>query len=516
LENIEYYELGDSIDKKDLSKRISADFTAVFERSVRQKKRYLDTFDFRLCCDGMYLLCDKTSFILHNSHFNKPIAELPAEGKKEPNFWWELPCCTLRDELKERIDVRALLPIMEIEKTSNPVRILNEDEKTVINMTIEEIKMAGDSGGTITHLSLRPVRGYVRELAEFKSYLSELSLKESQGDYLKALLKSIGKDPKDYSSKLKIELKPALSSFEALRTIMMTLLQTIKLNEDGILKDIDIEFLHDFRVAVRRTRAALSQIKGVFPEDTTEHFKERFSTLGKNTNLLRDLDIYLLDKDRYRAMLPEELTPGLEQMFSMFIKQRKKAHKDIVKFLKSKEYKEITHSWEKFLNEQQDNSSTLNSRVPVHNLANRIIKKKYKRIVKDGSHMNEDTPDAEMHKLRIECKKLRYMIEFFSSLYPAEDIKSLVRHLKILQDNLGEFNDLSVQRESLKAFVDNLETSDEKQKDCIVSTGGLISVLYERQREVRSEFTEKFNEFQDKEMKSVFKKLFHVKQGPHS
>lgn len=510
MEKTDYYELGDSIDKKDLSERISAEYKAIFGKSVKQKKRYLDTFDFRLCTDGVYLLCDRKSFILHNSHFNKPIAELPSEGKKEPKFWWELPSCALRDELKERIDVRALLPVIEVEKTSTPARILNEDEKTVITLTIEEIKATGD-GGKVAHLCLRPIRGYGRELAEFKSYLTGLSLKESQGDYLKTLLTSIGKDPKDFSSKLKITLTPELTSFEALKIIMTTLLRTIKLNEEGILRDIDIEFLHDFRVAVRRTRSALSQIKGVFPEQATEHFKERFSRLGKMTNQLRDLDIYLLDKDRYRAMLPDELAPGLEQMFSIFVAQRKKAHRDIVKFLKSKEYKEIINSWENFLKEPMNTDSAPNSAVPVIKLANRIIKKKYKKVVRDGSRITDTTPDPDLHKLRIECKKLRYMIEFFSSLYPAEHIKSLIRHLKILQDNLGEFNDLSVQRESLKALVDKLDPSDDKHKESIVSSGGLISVLYERQRVVRSEFTEKFNEFQDKEMKSIFRELFHVK-----
>jgi len=516
LEKTEYYELGDSIDKKDLSERISNKFTAIFEKSVKQKKRYMDTFDFRLCSDGIYLLCDRTSFILHNSHFNKPIAELAAVGKKKPKFWWELPSCPLRTELRQHIDVRALLPIIEIEKISTPVHILNEDKKTVINLTLEEIKAAGDSAEVITHLCLRPVRGYGRELNEFKSYLAELKLKESQGDYLKTLLTSIGKNPKDYSSKLNIRLTPDLSSLEAMKIIMRDLLRTIKLNEEGIIKDIDIEFLHDFRVAVRRTRSALSQIKGVFPDQVTEHFKERFSKLGKMTNLLRDLDIYLLGKDRYRAMLPEELRPGLDQMFSIFKEQRKTAHSDIVKFLNSHEYKEIIETWERFLNEPVDSVSTPNSGVPVIELANRIIKKKYKKILKDGSHIDKSTPDHEFHKLRIDCKKLRYMIEFFSSLYPEEDIKELVKHLKKLQDNLGEFNDLSVQRQRLKAFVDKLDPSDEKQRESIVSSGGLISVLYERQREVRSEFTEKFKEFKGKETKSVFKKLFYGNKGAGS
>ena len=514
LEHTEYYELGEDLGREILRERISEEFTAVFEKSVKQKKRYVDTFDFRLCGEGLYLLCDKKSFILHNSHLSRPISELSSGGRKEPKFWWELPDSELRDELRPRIDVRALLPVMEVQKISTPVRILNRDKKTVINLTLEEIKAAGDGASRVKQLCVCPVRGYRRELNRFKSCLSGLKLKESEGDYIKAILRSVGKDPADYSSKLKLDLEPGLTSLEALKIIMKRLLRTIKLNEEGIIKDIDIEFLHDFRVAVRRTRSALTQIKGVFPEDEVSHFKERFSRLGRATNLLRDLDIYLLDKDRYRAMLPEELSPGLEQMFSIFSKQRKGAHRDIVKFLRSKEYREIIESWEKFLETPDESINEPNSDVPVIELSNRIIRKKYKRIIKDGSLITPESPDTELHKLRIECKKLRYMIEFFSSLYQETEIKELVRHLKRLQDNLGEFNDLSVQRESLKAFIDRLDPKDAKQRESIVSSGGLISVLYEQQKEIRSEFAERFKEFKGKETKAVFRKLFMSNTEP--
>ena len=79
-------------------------------------------------------------------------------------------------------------------------------------------------------------------------------------------------------------------------------------NEAGIRADWDTEFLHDFRVAIRRTRSALSQIKGVLPVDAVEHFKDAFRELGRSTNRLRDLDVYLLEEETYRAMLPAVAT----------------------------------------------------------------------------------------------------------------------------------------------------------------------------------------------------------------
>ena len=44
----------------------------------------------------------------------------------------------------------------------------------------------------------------------------------------------------------------------AVARLLLRLLDTCESNVDGVLRDIDTEFLHDLRVAVRRTRSASS------------------------------------------------------------------------------------------------------------------------------------------------------------------------------------------------------------------------------------------------------------------
>ena len=513
MERFEYYELKEPIDIDSLRKLISRGYTAVQEQSVKEKQSYLDTFDFRLYNRGYFLYTNAESYILHNSHIEKPIASLPRKRGKKHKFWWDMPDCALKEELESSIDVRALLPLIDIEKVATPVSILNEDEKTVIRLSIEEIKTAG-GGASINHVCLMPVRGYVKERNDFIRLLSTLNTEKTEGNYIKAALESVGKDPKDFSSKLSISLKPDMPSSEALRIILKSLHRVIELNEPGIADDIDIEFLHDYRVAVRRTRSALGQIKGVYPDSVTKGYREKFAKLGAITNLLRDLDIYLLHKARYRAMLPSELNPGLDHMFSIFGTRRKKAHKELVKALKSKAYKEAMKSWGRFLSGPLDNNTAPNAQVPVIDLSAKIILKKYKQIIKKGGKIDSGSPDADLHRLRIECKKLRYMLEFFSSLYPEEDIRILVKHLKKLQDNLGDFNDLSVQQVSLKEFAGGLDQKNDEDRETIVSSGGLISLLFQRQKEIRSQFSEKFREFSDEETSDMFHKLFKKHKDP--
>ena len=250
----------------------------------------------------------------------------------------------------------------------------------------------------------------------------------------------------------------------------------------------------------------LSQIKGVYPKDDVESFKKDFALLGKNTNKLRDLDVYLLKEKKYMEMLSKDLRPGLNPIFKKLNQQRKSEQKKLSKFLETETYRNILNNFEKYL--EMDNlpsDDTPNSGVKIINLAKKFIWKKYSRIIRDGEKINDTSPDPMLHDLRIECKKLRYLLEFFNTLFPQKEMSIIIKHLKKLQDNLGDFNDLYVQQESLKEFLADFKNSDQ---NVYISVGGLIAVLYQKQKEIRTEFSKSFSELNNDENGKLFKKLF--------
>jgi len=112
-----------------------------------------------------------------------------------------------------------------------------------------------------------------------------------------------------------------------------------------------------------------------------------------------------------------------------------------------------------------------------------------------------------VHKLRIECKKLRYLLEFYSSLFASGLIPALIRQLKILQDYLGEFNDYSVQQVALHDYIKKMTFRDDKNKQIIAAIGFLIGKLNERQIEVRKDFTKTFRIFAGPETTNIFKQI---------
>jgi CHAD domain-containing protein len=286
----------------------------------------------------------------------------------------------------------------------------------------------------------------------------------------------------------------------------------MRANEDGIRADIDIEFLHDYRVATRRTRSALSQIKDVFPAADVARFRQDFADLGELSNELRDLDVYLLSEPEYRDMLPLAIRNDITPLFDYLRSRRPQALRRVIDHLNSAAYRRLLSEWEAYLEEPPSSSSARpNAARPVIDLACERISKRYRGVIKDGSFLLEHPNDDLMHPLRIECKKLRYLIEFFSSLFPPKKVSALVSQLKRLQDNLGEFNDLSVQQLKLLDISAQLPLHDANSRRTLVAIGALVKSLAHRQQVVRSDFAQTFTDFASPDNQAQYRKLFASK-----
>ena len=115
-----------------------------------------------------------------------------------------------------------------------------------------------------------------------------------------------GEDPQGTSAKVNVKLDPDEPANEAAAKIFTRLVEVVRLNLPGTLDDIDSEFLHDLRVAVRRTRSLQRQFADIYP-DRLQHHRDEFKRLQAITGDLRDLDVYLLDFDGLKAGLPERM-----------------------------------------------------------------------------------------------------------------------------------------------------------------------------------------------------------------
>lgn len=305
------------------------------------------------------------------------------------------------------------------------------------------------------------------------------------------------------------EANPAQRGDEAAKAILLRLLETIEANELGVLLNEDPECLHDFRIAVRRTRSALGQIKGIFPERTLSRFAPRFAWLGQITSKPRDLDVYLLGFDELKNSLPKPYQADIEPLRGFLEHHADLAHADLARQIHSQRYRALLADWRKFLLSPCPRRPTApNALSPIKDIANTRIWKLFRRVLKQGQAIAPQTPAESIHELRKTCKKLRYLLEFFRTFHPPDEINRPIKHLKKFQDYLGEFQDVHARIGMLQGISHEMRKDQTVSTDTLLALGVLLATLDRQQVKLRKEFTEHYEPFAHHRNRERFRELF--------
>ncbi len=253
--------------------------------------------------------------------------------------------------------------------------------------------------------------------------------------------------------------------------------------ESGVIVGLDPEFNHQYRVALRRIRSLCVLLEEILSPFEQQILKPNLKLLMKRTNLLRDLDVFIIDQPRYFAMLPE-CKASLERIFSVIHNRQVNEQKRVTDWLNSTTYLNtsilIQNSLLRALQYEKRSK-------PISSLhyANSKIRKQFNKVIKSTNSISANTEDSTIHSLRIKCKSLRYLVESFSTLYNSNQHKQNVKHLKFLQDQLGNFNDTSTQiafftdlrknatvkkadRKTLKVLIRELKSQHEQSRQSVL------------------------------------------------
>jgi len=322
----------------------------------------------------------------------------------------------------------------------------------------------------------------------------------------------VGRQPGDYSSKLRVRFDATMCAGAASRRPHLSLLDTMERNGDGAVQNLDSEFLHDFRVAIRRTRSTLRQVdKDVLPADIVAATRADFRWLGRQTNRMRDLDVYLIAFPGYRAGLPGEYRPALDPFHDHLVKQSRSEGRRIAVLIKGARYREIRDRWRRYLIETAPRPEDgENAMLPVRDLASARISKLHRRMVKAGRAIDDSSPAEALHNLRIVGKELRYLLEFFSSLYPEHVLTELVRALKKLQTVLGDFQDSEIQSLAIRDFARELAEAGPVPVETQMAMGMVADTILRRRAAARGAFHHRFARFASPEVSVHFRFLFEA------
>ena len=502
-----------------LAKQLGGDARCSVGESASFSLQFFDSFDWRLHEAGLRLLQLRSPqgavLRLKPEQGGEPLDAIAFDA--EPAWPADLPDSRLKGEVAKMLDMRVLLPLATVRGEATDLSVLNEDGKTVVRLQLLSMRCdsadVDESRVLWPRVRVVPVKGYSRDLKRLTDFMAtEMEWPQAPDCLFDEVMAAVGREPGDYSSKLNVALSPDQTAVDATRKVLRDLLKTLERNIPGTRDDLDSEFLHDLRVATRRTRSALSQVKQVLPQEVVEDFKQRFAWLGQVTGPVRDLDVFLLELPRYRASLPGSMAADLDALEEHLRIAHTREQALLKSNLESAEMSRLIEDWHEVLDsETVPGEPAASADQPIEQVASKRIWRMYKRVLKAGRAIEVDGPAEDMHELRKDCKKLRYLIEFFQGIYPKKELKELIRALKVLLDNLGEFQDLEVQADKLRSFAKDFDPQDPHSMPTVMAIGALVADLLRHQQAAHERFADCFDAFDSAENRAHYTHLFKAR-----
>jgi CHAD domain-containing protein len=399
-----------------------------------------------------------------------------------------LPPGPVRDAIAPVIGVRALMVFSDERRRVRRLELSNSDGKTVARVDLDEPASTSATTAEPAHLTVHRLRGYDEQARRAERLLAGLGLLpvEPGDDAGQRASRSAQTAGADRAVPARVHLTAAMSGF----------LATMRDNLPGLLEDVDTEFLHDFRVAVRRTRATLKLGRPVLPEVMRSRWEPAFRSIGDLTTPVRDLDVYELSLPAMTHWLVTANPSDLDPLAVHLKTRRTAARRVMVRSLRSAAFRRQVTGWGEELTllpvlPQEAGGEPLSA----GDLADRSISRVYRRVARDGAVIGADSPASDLHNLRKRCKELRYALEVFAPLIDQAAGKRAVADLKGLQDVLGRFQDSEVQRQAMRGFAEEM-MAEGTTAGAMLAMGELIGHLDVEQERARREFDAAFARFE--------------------
>ena len=299
--------------------------------------------------------------------------------------------------------------------------------------------------------------------------LFELALEIARG--LPVRLDNRSKAQRGYALAARIEPAPVKASTpplsadmtvdDAFVAIAFHCLAHLQDNETGLLAGRNPEYLHQARVALRRLRSVFRVFDAAIPRS---HFAQMLDELKSVAHLLgaaRDLDVFAVDTLPHAESAQHVGVAALHQRTQ---NTRRRAAGAVRAAIAAPEYTAMLLRLAQVLSAGQWRGETARpaaANMTLAKFATKLVSHRYARVRKYGRHIAQ-LGLADLHRLRIQIKRLRYAIEFFLPLLE-DKAEGALRALVELQDLLGRLNDDATAWKLLDALATEDSSMDYQQ-----------------------------------------------------
>lgn len=216
------------------------------------------------------------------------------------------------------------------------------------------------------------------------------------------------------------------------------------------------ELIHRVRVATRRARAALDLYAPVLPPKHAKWFLRKLSKLRKAADETRNLDVFLVRMHEEGTELPAVVG----ELIATF---RKRSQRPLIKL---EQRLTRDHRWQKKCRD-------LLSRIGKSKASAEVAKQPIKTFAPTAlaplldefraALTTKDRSAAQLHRLRIAGKKLRYAVELVKPSLPKRLTSLVLTHLERMQAVLGDLNDLATADDLVSRLAEQADKRSARQ-----------------------------------------------------
>ncbi len=202
----------------------------------------------------------------------------------------------------------------------------------------------------------------------------------------------------------------------------------------------DPEALHDFRVALRRLRSTLRAYRPWIGALIGGRVEKKLKRCARATNAARDIEVQLAWLDVNARALPDRDRPGVAALRALL---QRSATEGVP-------LERVLERYRRASERLRDRLPRRARREPAAGEGERfgdgvatLVIRQLGIVLELAGAIRSARDDANIHRTRIEAKRLRYVLEPFRGNRRG-DARAAVRGLRQLQDLLGELHDLDV------------------------------------------------------------------------
>ncbi len=211
-------------------------------------------------------------------------------------------------------------------------------------------------------------------------------------------------------------------------------------------KNLDVEGVHQMRVASRRLRAGLPIFSSCLKVSQYDRWRREIKGVTKALGEARDIDVQIEYLQALMENVTDEQGVGVRSVLEHQVRQRRDLQEQVVGWLDNLKDEGILAEMEgrlsKTVQRLEKRKAVVRSRTGyAAGLANTSLR--IAAVLKLEEFVADPQAKEKHHALRIAVKRLRYTLEAFKPLFD-DQLKKEIGELKEVQDLLGAMHDCDV------------------------------------------------------------------------